>query len=40
MGDFNAEVGEEAMRVFCDTYDLSNLVKAPTCFKNPENSSF
>ena len=24
---------------FCETYKLRNLVKHPTCFKNPENPS-
>ena len=26
LGDFNAEVGEEAMQIFCDTYDFKHLV--------------
>ena len=39
MGDCNAEVGEEAMQVFCDTYDFKNLVNVPTCYKNPNNLS-
>ena len=39
MGDFNAEDGEEAMQIFCDTYDFKNLVNVPTCYKNPNNPS-
>ena len=27
------------MICFCETYKLRNLVKHPTCFKNPENPS-
>ena len=35
MGDFNAEPSEKAMSDFLDIYNLKNLVKNPTCFKNP-----
>ena len=35
MGDYNCEVVEQAMHVFCETYNLRNLIKVPTCFKNP-----
>ena len=34
LGDFNAEVTEDAMEIFCDTHNLKNLVKEPTCFKS------
>ena len=27
------------MNKFCKTYNLGNLVKGPTCFKNPTNPS-
>ena len=27
------------MKLFCKTYDLSSLIKVPTCYKNPENVS-
>ena len=30
---------ENLMKDFCDTYDLINLIKDPTCFKNPLNPS-
>ena len=39
LGDFNSEVNENDLREFCDTYHLQNLVKEPTCFKNPANPS-
>ena len=39
LGDFNSEMSEVAMTDFCDTYNLSNLIKEHTCFKNPYNPS-
>ena len=39
MGDFNSEVHEQRMNVFCETYNLKNLITSPTCFKNPLNPS-
>ena len=39
LGDFNAEMSENAMIDFCDIYYLKNLVKDPTCFKNVEHPS-
>ena len=39
LGDFNSEMSENAMREFCDTYNLKKLVNEPTCFKNPQNPS-
>ena len=30
MGDYNCEVVENAMHVFCETYNLKNLIKVPT----------
>ena len=36
IGDFNCEMSEEPMKEFCNNYNLKNLVKTPTCFKNPE----
>ena len=35
LGDFNSEIQEKAMKEFCEMYNLSNLIKDPTCFKNP-----
>ena len=39
MGDFNSEPNEKELADFCETYNLSNLVKGPTCYKNPTNPS-
>ena len=39
LGDFNSELSENAMIEFCETYCLQNLIKDPTCFKNPDNPS-
>ena len=39
IGDLNAEVNLECMKLFCKTYDLSSLIKVPTCYKNPEKHS-
>ena len=39
LGDFNSEISEPSMVEFCETYNLNNLIKEPTCFKNPENPS-
>ena len=39
LGDFNSEMSEVPMIIFCESYNLKNLVKAPTCFKNPEKPS-
>ena len=35
IGDLNSEISEMAMSEFCETYNLQNLVKDPTCCKNP-----
>ena len=34
IGDFDSQIGDGSMKEFCDTYNLSNLKKEPTCFKN------
>ena len=39
MGDFNTEVTQTSMKVFCDSYEFKNLVKDATCYKNTENPS-
>ena len=39
LGDFNAEIVDSSMQQFCETYHLTNLIKDPTCFKNPLNPS-
>ena len=37
--DLNAKINLECMKFFCETYDLSSLIKVPTCYKNPEKPS-
>ena len=39
LGDFNTEVTQTSMKVFCDSYEFKNLIKDATCYKNPENPS-
>ena len=39
LGDFNAEIVDSSMQQFCEAYHLTNLIKDPTCFKNPLNPS-
>ena len=39
VGDFNSEMTESAMKNFCGTYHLHNLIKDPTCYKNPDKPS-
>ena len=39
LGDFNAETHETSMNEFCSLYNLHNLIKDMTCFKNPLNPS-
>ena len=40
LGDFNASADYEAMKNFCRSYGLHNLIKQPTCYKNRKNSSY
>ena len=37
IGDLNSEI---AMSEFCETYILQNLVKDPTCYKNPSKPTY
>ena len=39
IGDFNIEADSKEMSSFCDTFDLTSLIKEPTCYKNPDNPS-
>ena len=39
LGDFNVEPEEVNMSDFLNIYNLRNLVKQKTCYKNPENPS-
>ena len=34
IGDFNSQMEEDVMNVFCETYNLKNLISEPTCYKN------
>ena len=37
IGDFNVEMTNYYLEGFCASYNLKNLVKQPTCLKNPDN---
>ena len=37
--DFNVGPENIYLKSFCDNLDLTNIIKEPTCFKNPENLS-
>ena len=39
VGDFNSKMTKSAIENFCGTYHLHNLIKYPTCFKNPDKPS-
>ena len=39
LGDFNSEMCEEPMKNFSETYNLTNLITDPTCFKSINNPS-
>ena len=39
MGDFNVDVKEVSLHLFCNQYKLKSLNKDPTCYKNIANSS-
>ena len=39
LSDFNSESNEPCMKKFRETYNLSSLIKLPTCFRNPTNPS-
>ena len=36
MVDLNVEGHNGFHKDFCDLYNLKNLIKVPTCFKNPD----
>ena len=38
IGNFNNQAGSKKMSNFCDIFDLTSLIKEPTCYKNPDNS--
>ena len=39
IGDLNSCMTETHMKNFCELYDLENLIKQPTCYKNADNPS-
>ena len=39
MGDFNAEPADNVVSNFCGIYNLKNIIREKTCFKNPNNPS-
>ena len=39
LGDFKAELDNNAISCFCDAFDPVNLIREPTCYKNPEKPS-
>ena len=45
MGDFNIDIKKESsvaydkLEEFCDTFNLTNLVKSETCFMNNHEST-
>ena len=39
VGDFNISVEEAKIKSFCERFSLKNLIKDPTCYKNPNNPS-
>ena len=34
IGDFNSQMELEKMKEFCESYNLENLIRDPTCYKN------
>ena len=39
LGDLNSAVTEKTLKEFCETYNLENLIKGPTCYKSTNNPS-
>ena len=39
IGDFNVSLKDSDMEKFSESYGLKNLIKVPTCHKNPQNPS-
>ena len=36
LSNFNVAVDENHVNSFCDSYNLKNLIKQPTCYNNPD----
>ena len=39
LGDFNADMLDDNLNDFCHLYNFKNLIREPTCYKNPLNPS-
>ena len=39
MGDFNARPTDTVVSDFCEIYNMKNIIREKTCFKNPNNPS-
>ena len=39
LGDFNADMLDDNLNDFCNVYNFKNLIRQPTCYKNPLNPS-
>ena len=39
VGDFNSEIYDKCVEDFCESYNLSTLIRESNCHKNPENPS-
>ena len=39
VGDFNSEITDTCMSDFCESYNLSSLIRESTCYKNPKTPS-
>ena len=37
LGCLNLRINEAQIKSFCETSNLTNLIKQPTCYKNPDN---
>ena len=40
LDNFNVDIDNISMTVFCDMYHLKSLTKKPTCYKNPVDLSW
>ena len=36
LGDFDAEMKDSSVKIFCNNYDLTSMITQPTCYKNPD----
>ena len=39
ISNFNIEADSKEITSFCDTFDLTSLIKEPNCYKSPDNPS-